>query len=85
MAHAILRHFRWAHLRPDLQHASKPFADLAHWIARELPENDETRAALRKVLEAKDCSVRAYIESLPDPQPPSSPPASSPSMGDPKH
>jgi hypothetical protein len=80
MAHAILRHFRFDHLPPHLQATSKPFCDLAHWIARELPENDESREAMRKLLEAKDCGVRALLEASP---PSSRAPASLPSIGDP--
>lgn len=80
--HSDLQYFRFSHLPPALQERSKPFADLAHWIARELPENEQSRRALEHLLIAKDCAVRAAL----DPLPPSSrqPPASSPSMGDPR-
>lgn len=65
MAHGLLRWFRYEHLKPDLQGTSKAFSDLAHQVARELPEGDESRECLRKLLEAKDCAVRAQIEAMP--------------------
>ncbi len=57
----ILRFFHWAHLPPALQVVSKPFCDLAMQIIAVLPRNAERSAALRKLLEAKDCAVRANI------------------------
>lgn len=62
MAHAILRWFRYEQLPAHLQPTSKLFSDLAHAVARDLPENDESRECLRKLLEAKDCAVRARID-----------------------
>lgn len=62
---AMLRHFRWAHLSPDLQGFSRPFADLAAEIAAKLPDSAELTACLRKLLEAKDCAVRARVEAYP--------------------
>lgn len=37
------------------------FHDLAWGMARTLPKGPETAAMLRKLLEAKDCAVRAMI------------------------
>lgn len=53
--------FEYAHLRPDLAEVSKPFCELAAWIVSTLPRNPERTVALRKVLEAKDCAVRAKL------------------------
>lgn len=58
---AILKHFRYDHLPPHLQEVSKPFADLAHQAAHTL-EGPELTAGLRKLLEAKDCMVRAALD-----------------------
>ncbi len=58
----ILRYFEYDHLPEALQEFSKPFCDLAHQLALELPYCPETSAALRKLLEAKDCAVRAALE-----------------------
>ena len=56
----VLQFFRYGHLPPHLQPASKAFADLAVQVARG-PQNPETTVALRKLLEAKDAAVRAVI------------------------
>lgn len=53
--------FVYAHLPPHLQAVSKPFGDLASHIIATLPSNPERTAALRKLLEAKDCAVRALL------------------------
>jgi hypothetical protein len=37
----------------------RPFADLARHIVDTLPRNPERTVALRKLLEAKDCAIRA--------------------------
>lgn len=57
----ILRHFEYQHLPPHLQEVSKPLCDLAHALAVVLPGDPETTAGLRKLLEAKDCFVRAKL------------------------
>lgn len=63
MAHNILRHFRFEHLPTHLQAVSEPFCRLAHVVAVG-PENEQTRLALVKLLEAKDCAVRAVLENV---------------------
>jgi len=42
---------------------SKGFADLAHATALRAPNSPETTVAIRKLLEAKDCAVRAVIST----------------------
>jgi hypothetical protein len=37
------------------------YASLARWIEATLPQNPERTTALRKLLESKDCAVRARI------------------------
>lgn len=61
MQDRMLQFFEYAHLREDLQQISKPFGELAKWIVENLPENPERTAGLRKLLETKDCIVRARI------------------------
>ena len=61
MDYPILQYFEYSHLPTDLQDISKPFAELAEVMVAELPRNPETSAGLRKLLEAKDCFVRAAI------------------------
>lgn len=61
MTYDILHLFKFDHLPVPLKERSKPFCDLAHQLARELPANAETSVALRKLLEAKDAAVRALV------------------------
>lgn len=57
----MLQFFTYEHLPPHLQEVSKPFCELAHKIVTTFPANAERTAGLRKLLEAKDCVVRASI------------------------
>ncbi len=57
----LMQWFRYKHLPPHLQPASKMFADLASDIMETLPANSERTEALRKLVEAKDCGVRAVL------------------------
>lgn len=57
----IIQYFEYGHLPAHLQAVSKPFCDLANQIVHELPRNPERTVALRKLLEAKDCAVRALL------------------------
>lgn len=62
MTDRMLQFFAYAHLtREDLKATSKPFGDLAQHIVDTLPFNPERTVALRKLLEAKDCAVRALL------------------------
>lgn len=57
--HPILKHFEFDHLPLHLQGVSKEFHALAHKMHASLPMDAELIAGLRKLLEAKDCMVRA--------------------------
>ena len=57
----ILKFFAYAHLPAHLAVNSRPFYNLAQWIVETLPRNAERTVALRKLLEAKDCAVRASL------------------------
>lgn len=57
----ILTYFDYEHLPPHLQEVSKPFGDLARSLNAALPDGAEKSAGLRKLLEAKDCMVRAAL------------------------
>lgn len=61
MDQPIMQFFAWEHLPPHLQEVSRPVGELATRMAESLPKNAETSAGLRKLLEAKDCFVRARI------------------------
>ncbi len=57
----MLQFFEYKHLPEHLQSVSKPFGELAKQIVDTLPSNPERTVALRKLLEAKDCAVRALL------------------------
>jgi len=59
--HYLLQFFNWEHLPEHLQLVSQPFWKLADAVDRDLPDNPEKTTALRKLLEAKDCAVRAVL------------------------
>lgn len=62
MKYPILKWFKYDHLPEHLQEVSKPFGDLAYSMSETLSFGPETEAGLRKLLEAKDCMVRARLE-----------------------
>jgi len=57
----LIQFFAYAHLPANLQAISRPFGDMADWIVKTLPRNPERTTGLRKLLEAKDCAVRALL------------------------
>jgi len=58
----ILKYFKYDHLPEKLQKISKPFHDQAQAMAKIETDNPaEIAAGLRKLLEAKDCAVRAAL------------------------
>lgn len=57
----LLQFFQYSHLPGNLQQISKPFCELAQNIVDTLPSNPERTTALRKLLESKDCAVRAQL------------------------
>jgi hypothetical protein len=61
MQDRMLQFFVYEHLPAHLQEVSKPFGDLARQMVETLPSNPERTVALRKLLEAKDCAVRALL------------------------
>lgn len=56
-----LRFFAFGHLPPHLQPVSRAFALLAWEMVQTLPYDVEVAAGLRRLLEAKDCCVRAML------------------------
>jgi hypothetical protein len=72
---SILGYFDNAHLPPHLAAVSGDCMGLAHGMVAQLPEGPELMAGLRKLLEAKDCFVRAALEGNPSPAMPPPVPA----------
>ena len=62
----IFQFFAYEHLPSQLKGISRQFYDLAVWVSNALPNNPERTVALRKLLEAKDCAVRAWLFEDPD-------------------
>ena len=63
MTPPILKFFKYDHLPPKLQEVSRACSELATRMVQHLPENStELYIGLRKLLEAKDCFVRAQLE-----------------------
>jgi hypothetical protein len=65
MTDPMMQFFDYAHLPPHLQVISQPFYYMAHNLVTTLPSNPERTAGLRKLLEAKDCMVRAKLYKEP--------------------
>lgn len=61
MPSTTIQFFTYNHLPEQLQKISKPMYDLAHLMENTLPDGPEKSAGMRKLLEAKDCFVRANI------------------------
>ena len=59
---AILKWFTSDHLPARLKAVSAPCQALAEQMAEQLPDGPELTAGLRKLLEAKDCLVRAELD-----------------------
>lgn len=59
------KYFAFAHLPAHLQIVSKPLAQLAELLEQLLPSGPELSAGMRKLLEAKDCFVRAALDLPP--------------------
>jgi hypothetical protein len=60
-ADPLLQAFHFAHLPERLQAVSEPFCTLARKLVDDVPRSAERSAALRKLVEAKDCAVRAVV------------------------
>ena len=61
MSSPIMKYFVYKHLPEKLQEISKPIGELAKSLDKSLPDCAEKSAGLRKLLEAKDCFVRAKL------------------------
>ena len=60
-ASSIMKFFAYKHLPENLQEISAPLCLVAEKYDRELKPGAEKSAGLRKLLEAKDCFVRAAL------------------------
>ena len=60
----VLKYFAYAHSKSENQHVSKACCQLARDMALILPNGPELTVGLRKLLEAKDCFVRANLAEI---------------------
>lgn len=67
MTDRMMQFFDYEHLPEHLQAVSREFATIAVWVEHNLPSNPERTVCLRKLLEAKDCAVRARLYKEPKP------------------
>jgi len=63
MPSTTIKHFAFANLPVHLQAVSKPIGELAEQFERQLVDGPEKSAGMRKLLEAKDCFVRAALDA----------------------
>ncbi len=56
-----LQYFSSVHLKKPFKTIAKPFDDVAKFVIAFLPASKERNRVLRKLLEAKDCAVRANL------------------------
>ncbi len=57
----IMKYFEYDHLPEKLQEISKPICEVAKQYDSKIESSAEKSAGLRKLLEAKDCLVRAAL------------------------
>jgi len=60
----ILKYFKYEHLPDRLKVVSHRIYEVANYMDASLPDGAEKSAGLRKLLEAKDCFVRAQLEEV---------------------
>lgn len=65
MPSTTIKYFAYSHLPPVLQDVSRTVAEVANYMEAYLTDGPEKSAGMRKLLEAKDCFVRARLEDLP--------------------
>lgn len=58
----IMKYFAYRHLPDNLRSVSEQVAKLAAHMEETLPPSAEKSAGMRKLLEAKDCFVRASLD-----------------------
>lgn len=58
----LMKYFAYNHLSGDLAEISQAFGAIAATMLDKIPDGPELSAGLRKLLEAKDCLVRAALD-----------------------
>ena len=60
---SLVKYFGFKHLPEHLQPISEKFHDMATWLDSALTNGPEKTVCMRKLLEAKDCAVRANLDT----------------------
>jgi len=63
MPSTTFKYFSFDHLPEKLRKVAEPMFQLAKQMEETLPDGAEKSAGMRKLLEAKDCFVRAKLEA----------------------
>ncbi len=63
MPSTTIQYFEYEHLPAHLKDISRPICALAQFLEDIVPDGPEKSAGMRKLLEAKDCFVRAGLET----------------------
>jgi hypothetical protein len=63
---AVTQFFKSDHLPDHLKEIAEPCEDLKNQMLHNLPDSPELTVGLRKLLEAKDCFVRARVSDVND-------------------
>ena len=61
MAHYLTQFFEFRGLTKELAEIAQPYALLVQKILELCPENPERTTALRKLLESRECALRAKV------------------------
>lgn len=64
----LYEYFSYKHLRPRLQDIARHYNWAALRVIHMLPDSPELTVCLRKLLESKDCAVRAALTALEEPE-----------------
>lgn len=59
---SLMLHFAWSHYCGEHEDCARQIANLAIGMMHALPDSPELSAGLRKLLEARDCFDRAYVD-----------------------
>ena len=60
----LIKLFAWSHLPENLQDVGYPIGGIAFSMVSRMPDGPELFAGLRKLLEARDCFVRAEVDRV---------------------
>ena len=64
----IVKYFAYGHLAEPMRTVSAHCSILKDEMLRELPDGPELTTGLRRLLEAKDCFVRAMLDTVEQPK-----------------